>query len=75
MSRAIKVEDQVYLELDMIRGKSETFSQVVARLLEARLTMFEFLNMVEGVLKYEQWKQEKLLEVLQQEQKAGVSSP
>ncbi|GAI55328.1 unnamed protein product, partial [marine sediment metagenome] len=41
MSKAIKVEDQVYLELDMIREKGETFSQIIERLLEARLKMFE----------------------------------
>jgi len=64
MNRAIKVEDQVYLELDMIRSKGETFSQVVERLLEARLKMFETLNMIEGVLKYQEWKQKKLLEIL-----------
>ena len=44
MSRAIKVEDQVYSELDMIRSKGETFSQVVGRLLEARVKMFEILT-------------------------------
>ncbi|MBA7585856.1 hypothetical protein ES708_27846 [subsurface metagenome] len=33
MSRAIKVEDKVYDQLDELRGKRETFSAVVARLL------------------------------------------
>ncbi len=68
MSIAIKVEDQVYLELDLIREKGVTFSQVVERLLEARLKMFEALNMMEGVLRYEKWKQEQLLKAVQEQQ-------
>lgn len=72
MSRAIKVEDQVYLELDMIREKGETFSQVVERLLQARLKMFETISMVEGVLRYQEWKQKKLLEAIQSKQTAGA---
>ncbi len=68
MSRAIKVEDQVYQELDMIRDKGETFSQVVERLLEARLKMFEMLSMVEGVLRYQEWKQKQLLEAIREQQ-------
>lgn len=74
MSKAIKVEDQVYQELDMIRSKGETFSQVVGRLLEARLKMFEALNMIEGVLKYQEWKQKKILEAIRKQQEAAVSS-
>ncbi len=68
MSRAIKVKDQVYLELDMIRDKGETFSQIIERLLQARLKMLEALNMLEGVLRYEQWKQKKLLEGIKSKQ-------
>ena len=68
MSRAIKVEDQVYTELDMIRSKGETFSQVVERLLQARLKMFEMLSMVEGVLRYQEWKQKQLLKTIQEQQ-------
>ena len=68
MSRAIKVEDQVYTELDMIRGKGETFSQVVERLLKARIKMFEMLSMVEAALQYEEWKQQQLLKAVQERQ-------
>jgi len=75
LSRAIKVEDQVYDELDMIRDRGETFSQVVGRLLEARLKMFEVLSMIEGVLRYEKWKQEQLLKAIHEKQKVSVSSP
>ncbi len=68
MSKAIKVEDQVYQELDQIRSKGETFSQVVGRLLEARVKMLEMLSMVEGVLRYQEWKQKQLLKAVQEQQ-------
>jgi len=74
VSRAIKVEDQGYQELDMIRDKGETFSQVVERLLKARLKMFEMLSMVEGVLRYQEWKQKQLLKVVREQQElTGIS--
>ena len=34
MSKAIKLDDQVYERLDKFRGKGETFSQAVSRALE-----------------------------------------
>jgi len=68
LSRAIKVGDQVYTELDLIREKGETFSQVVERLLKARLSMFEALNMIETDLRYEVWKQKQLLKTIQEQQ-------
>ena len=74
MSKAVKVEDHVYKELDLIRDKGETFSQVIERMLQARLKMFEILNMIEGVLRYEKWKQEQLLKVIKIQQGAGVGS-
>ncbi|GAG85261.1 unnamed protein product [marine sediment metagenome] len=64
MSRAIKVEDQVYNELDRLRGKGKTFSQVIEDILGARLKIFELLNVVEGQLKYQDWKQRQIHEVL-----------
>ncbi len=74
MSKAIKVEDQVYQELDMLRGKGETFSKVVSRLLEARVKFFETMNFIEGVLRYQEWKQAQLLKVIQKEQAVRSAS-
>jgi len=68
MSKTIKVEDQVYLELDMIREKGETFSQIIESLLEARLKIFEIISMVEVVLRYEKYKQEILLKAIREQQ-------
>ena len=64
MSKAIKVEDQVYRELDRLKAKGQTFSQVIEDILEARLKIFELLNVVEGQLKYQDWKQKQIHEVL-----------
>jgi len=64
MSKAIKVEDQVYQELYMIRQRNQTFSQVIEDMLEARLKIFELLNVMEGQLKYQDWKQKQIHEVL-----------
>ncbi|MBA7580034.1 hypothetical protein ES708_21920 [subsurface metagenome] len=64
MSRAIKVEDQVYTELDNIRTKGQTFSQVIEGLLACRLKLFETLNMIEGQLRYQEWKQKELMKAL-----------
>lgn len=36
MSKTIKLEDQVYHQLDQLRGKRETFSDVVAKLLTTK---------------------------------------
>jgi len=36
MSKTIKLEDQVYHQLDNLRGKRETFSDIVAKLLTTK---------------------------------------
>ena len=36
MSKTIKLEDKVYHQLDHLRGKRETFSDVVAKLLTTK---------------------------------------
>ena len=36
MSKTIKIENQVYNQLDQLRGKRETFSDVVAKLLTTK---------------------------------------
>jgi len=36
MSKTIKLENQVYYQLDQLRGKRETFSDVVAKLLTTK---------------------------------------
>ena len=60
MSKAIKVEDQVYQGLDKIRGKGETFSQVVATLISGRDSVFEFLNLLESTYNFREWQRQEL---------------
>lgn len=60
MSRAIKVENHVYDQLDVMRQKSETFSQVIERLLELRTLNLHLLTQIEGVLRYREWQYEQL---------------
>ena len=64
MSRAIKVEDHVYQELYSIQVKGQTFSQVIEDMLGARIKIFELLNVIECQLKYQDWKQKQIHEVL-----------
>lgn len=63
MSKVIKVEDQVYVDLDKLRGKSETFSLVIEALLSSRLQVFTMLDQLEVQLKYREWQQERLQEL------------
>ena len=64
MGKAIKVGEPVYLELDTIRTKGQTFSQVIEELLACRLKLFETLNMIEGQLRYQEWRQKELQKAL-----------
>lgn len=52
MSKGIKVSDQVYQELDLLRAKRVTFSDVVEGLLKMRLKAMELMNVLEGQLRY-----------------------
>jgi len=60
MSRVIKVDDNVYNQLDQLRGKGETYSMAVECLLNARLKMLELISVLEGQIKYREWQDERL---------------
>jgi len=60
LSKVIKVEDQVYNDLDKLRAKGETFSQVIEMLLSARVKVLELWSVLEGQLKYNEWREQKL---------------
>ena len=57
MSKLIKVEDQVYKDLDRLRVGRQTFSDVIKEILAIRLKIFEVMNVLEGQLKYREWQQ------------------
>ena len=69
MSKAIKVEDQVYQGLDKIRGKGETFSQVVETLLNGRKTVLNFLEILEGTYNFREWQRQELERLQEKERR------
>jgi len=56
LNKTIKVEDQVYDKLEQIRGKRETFSEVVGRLLDIYDKLGMISTLVEGQGAYQEWK-------------------
>lgn len=44
MSKTIKLEDQVYQDLDALRGKRETFSQAANRLIRLHTDVNKLVN-------------------------------
>lgn len=63
MSRAIKVEDKVYQDLDAIRTKGQTFSQVIEDVLKSRRKIFDLLSVLEGQMDYREWQRKRLEEL------------
>lgn len=63
MSKPIKVDDQVYDDLDKLRVKSVTFSQVIEQLLKDRLAVFEHLTILEGQVNFQVWRAERQKEL------------
>lgn len=59
MSKVIKVEDQVYKDLDRLRVGRQTFSDVIKEMLSDRLKIFELMSIFEGKLKYQEFLQSK----------------
>lgn len=58
MNKSIKVQEQVYHQLEDLRGKRETFSEVVERLLKARPRIIEAYDLIAGAASYRPWKRE-----------------
>ena len=59
MSKSIKVSELVYCELEQIRQKRETFSDVVKRLLDARPQVLEASDILRGVASFGRWEQDR----------------
>ena len=68
MSKSIKLQDDVYTCLDQARGKGETFSQVVDRLLDLRLMLLLADPILRGQKAYQEWKDAKKAAEKQAEQ-------
>ncbi|MBA7572674.1 hypothetical protein ES708_14458 [subsurface metagenome] len=63
MSKVIKVEDKIYAQLDQLRVKGQTFSDVCEDLLKGRLLILEAMNALEGPIKFREWQRERLYEI------------
>jgi len=60
MSKTIRLEDNVYTALDSMRGKRETFSDAVARLLEVHSGLGLLTSTIQGNQKYLERQREQL---------------
>lgn len=69
MSKMLKVNDQVYNQLDQLKVGHQTFSNVIGELLTARLKVFELINVLEGQLKYREWQQQELAKLTQSQRR------
>ena len=63
MSNIIKVRPRVYDQLNELRGKSSTFNEIIEDLLDNRIRLCEFLNSVEGSMKFRQWQLDRLKKI------------
>jgi len=69
MSKMLKVNDQVYSQLEALKVGHQTFSDVILELLTARLRIFELINVLEGQLKYREWQQRELAKLTQSQRR------
>ena len=60
MPRNIQLSDEVYTRLESFRGKRETFSEAVDRLLSLLGKVGELRMILEGSVKYDEWKRSEL---------------
>jgi len=59
-AKTIKLEEPVYNRLDQFRGKRETFSQAVERLLTLLDRVGELRSVLEGQIEYAEFKRKQL---------------
>jgi len=60
MSKVIKVDNQVYDVLDMLRTGRQTFSDIIEELIFARIKMLETMDTLERVLRFREWQRGKI---------------
>lgn len=56
MRKTIKIDEQVYNKLDDFRDRHETFSEAVERLLAAQDMVRQLASILEGQLKFQEYK-------------------
>jgi len=60
MSKTIRVEDEVYERLEVIREKRETFSEAVGRLCTMHSGLGDLTNIMQGQKAYREFQLAKL---------------
>lgn len=63
MSKLIRLDDHIYDQLKRLGEKGQTFSQVIEDLLTVRGSIFNMINVLEGQIKYQEWKAKRLQEL------------
>ncbi len=63
MSKPMKITDKTYEDLDRLRLKGETYSEVIDRLLNIRTRVMGMLTELEFLLDYDAWKRDELLKI------------
>ena len=59
MSKLIRVSDEVHRDLDEVRGKGETFSQVIDRLIDIRRMIVGIEPILRGQRAFNEWKEQR----------------
>ncbi|MBA7563510.1 hypothetical protein ES708_05169 [subsurface metagenome] len=59
MSKLVRVDGEVYDELETIRDKRETFSQVIARLVDIRRMVLGIEPILRGHIAFEEFKKQR----------------
>jgi len=60
MSKTVKLDDATYDKLERFRGKRETFSEAVERLLNIRDALGKLEDILEGQVRFREEQREKL---------------
>lgn len=60
MHHSIKLEDEIYKKLDNFRGKKETYSQAVERLLNIEGQLDKIIVIIEDQIKHTNWQREQI---------------
>jgi len=58
----LKIENEVYSQLENLKVGRQTFSEVIEGILKAREKMLEALNVLEGALQFREWQRQRFLE-------------
>ena len=59
MSKMIKISEEAYRELELLRVGRQTFTDVIVELLKGRIIILEAMNSLEVHLKFREWQRKR----------------